>query len=192
MPAPAASSGHNPELGIPPSVSPAWMDGKEKQATGSGVAPAGYAAPNLPLPHHLQEALPVQSPFQLPHAEESRSTPTPNSRLQLGGLRRASSLRKSREDVRAEEARGRLGQILSVPVASPRAEAERPSPPRIPSPPLCPFPGVNTKTEQGLRKGTELDLRKNWEVGAEGGDLSRSAAVAAGPSPAGRWAHPAR
>ena len=135
----------------------------------------------------------MHSPFQLPHAEESRSTPTPNSRLQLGGLGRASSLRRSREDVRAGEARGRLGQILSVPVASPSAEAERPSPPRIPSPPLCPFPSVNTgKTERGLRKGTELDLRKNWEVGAAGGDPSRSPAVATGPSPAGRWAHPAR
>ena len=67
--------------------------------------------------------------------------------------------------MRAGEARGSLGQILSVPVASPSAEAERPSPPRIPSPPLCPFPRVNTgKTERGLRKGTELDLRKNFQV----------------------------
>ena len=35
------AGGHHPELGIPPSVSPAWMDGKEEQATGPRVAPVG-------------------------------------------------------------------------------------------------------------------------------------------------------
>lgn len=133
----------------------------------------------------MQSSLPAAPGRGIPEAP-----PPPTQRLQPGGPGKGPvSLRRSLEDVRRRSKGEPRPDSLSVPVASPSAEAERPSLPRIPSPPLCPFPSVNNR-ENGARaeEGTELDLRKNWEVEGRGSTLKVSW-LSPPALPAGRWAH---